>query len=163
MPTEENVYIVTGSSGSYAEQTEWNVCVVLTEERAVELAGKLNELVKFNNAFAKTMQEHFEHDEHTSKTASRLRYPAKPAYIPGSNQKEHLKRINAWKEEWKIVNEQMSTYMNELEKMKEEYIDTNYLPPPELQEAVQYANQVSPNDRGHCDDKYSYCKCPIER
>lgn len=54
------IYIITGTSGSYSDRNDWNVCCMMDKNRAEEFADKLNRLTAFNNQFVEKVQEKFE-------------------------------------------------------------------------------------------------------
>lgn len=45
------VYLVWASWGEYSDYTVWDICVVLTKERAKEIANQLEEVMKYRRKF----------------------------------------------------------------------------------------------------------------
>lgn len=172
-------YIVTGTHGEYSDRSDWNVCVVHSEERAKEIINKLGVLCVYNEQFGGRVRTEFDllYDvEHPKPSlfpmAARPRPSAEHAALiaacTGGNGtpefrqrlKEHEAIQQKIKEEWnskaKDRDELHNSWYWAKKDAEEQWIKENYNPPEHLKEMMPYcgANHYS-------DSHYDYEECPV--
>jgi hypothetical protein len=173
-------YIVTGTHGEYSDRSDWNVCIVHSEERAQEIVKKLGELCEYNESFGGRIRPEFT-----------LPYEAthqKPSLFPASLEKsrpspEHAALIDACShgrgtpelkkklKEFNLLREQENKVARQEQKERykidndwyslmkeneEKWIKDNYNPPEHLKEMMAYCAR-----NHYSDSHYDYEECPV--
>lgn len=161
------VYVITGTSGSYSDRQDWNVCAYPDKHRAQECAGKLNQLIKFKNAFIERLQNEFDKPyraAHNVSTYGWHRYEMSPEFAAVNKiqphnrtdeekalhrklQVEHIENKRAFEEEQKRL-------VWAMEEARKTWVKENYIVPPELEEVVKWCE----DQNYYSDASYHYDK-----
>lgn len=172
------IWIVSGSSGEYSDRTDWNICAVLTEERAKSIMEKLILLRDFNKEFAVRIYNEFEvpyratnDDEMTyrgynqpavspefraamEKCAHGMGTPQEKTELRRL-QKAHIENINVAKAEWEKISARL-VEKNEIRLAAEqEWIKAHYHPCFDLEEVIPFLGKVSTQSK-YSDVRYGY-------
>jgi hypothetical protein len=165
------VYVVSGCVDyGYDGNVEWNVCTTLSENKAKDITNRLNNASKYRKEFNARLIEFKEEYEKKHPTMSYLSEPKpteefRKAHLRCSNgngtakhkadyrrlQAEHIKAKETWRTE----------YIAECEAFRralEEWRETNFHMPPELQDVIALCNEdeVPFEHHNSSDAEFSY-------
>lgn len=170
----KKVYIVKGEKGSYDDYVEFNICVVVSEDRAKQITDKLNELEKFISEFEVKQREFLTNWINTNPTpeAPSRPKPSEEYYYISQKcadkkateqdkkkyrelQMLHDKELDKYNLEGEKHSEIVRLHRNKQEAARAEWFMQNYNPPEHLNEVVY---MIGYNGSGYYynDKLYSY-------
>lgn len=137
------VYIVEGSQGEYSAHTSWLVCACLSQDKAQEIARKIEELQEYNRIHSEEMRKFLS----TWDSENRLsNCPVRPIDVGSMKlERRSAKHNEVNKRNIFRYQEQMNSYMTERtehskkrDQAKKDWFAKTFQPPADLLEFNRY-------------------------